>query len=152
MYYSHSVTVTDNGVNVRKRKGKHTQSHDYKSATKTVSFEVDSLDSVQTDFIKRFSISKGGPNQPGSQVLSHRRGRWASQNMEGKDPLKIIEETVFSEILCHTLTSVIFFQYPSLKKLHEVKAHTNEIDDLDINPVSNKVSLTVSGYDLMLMM
>ena len=58
MYYSHSVTVTDNGVNVRKRKGKHTQSHDYKSATKTVSFEVDSLDSVQTDFDKDYPFQK----------------------------------------------------------------------------------------------
>ena len=36
---------------------------------------------------------------------------------------------------------MFLLQYGSFNKLYEVRAHTNEIDDLDISPSGDKVSL-----------
>lgn len=32
------------------------------------------------------------------------------------------------------------FKYPDLKKMHEIKAHDNEVDDLDFTPDGKQVS------------
>ena len=35
--------------------------------------------------------------------------------------------------------SLFYFQYPDLQKVYEVKAHTNEVDDLTISLDGSKV-------------
>ena len=34
----------------------------------------------------------------------------------------------------------ILFQYPSLESVHDIKAHSTDVDDLDVHPNSNWVS------------
>ena len=33
----------------------------------------------------------------------------------------------------------ILFQYPSLESVHDIKAHTTDVDDLDVHPNSRQV-------------
>ena len=34
----------------------------------------------------------------------------------------------------------ILFQYPSLESVHDIKAHTTDVDDLDVHPNSRQVN------------
>ena len=40
-------------------------------------------------------------------------------------------------------TIAILFQYPSLESIHDIKAHTTDVDDLDVHPNSRQVSVFI---------
>ena len=42
----------------------------------------------------------------------------------------------------------MWFQYPDMKMMYETKAHKSEIDDLDISPSGDMVSLTSLSLSL----
>lgn len=80
--------------------------------TKLMTFDIESQGTVQTDF------SADGGFQKNVKVTTD-GSLMATGGADG----------------CMRVWS-----YPELKELYEVKAHTNEIDDLDISPSGNRVS------------
>ena len=44
-------------------------------------------------------------------------------------------------------TIAILFQYPSLESIHDIKAHTTDVDDLDVHPNSRQVSVFIPDLE-----
>lgn len=42
----------------------------------------------------------------------------------------------------------ILFQYPSLESVHDIKAHSTDVDDLDVHPNSNWVSCVLFIFNI----
>lgn len=100
---------------IRKRKSKLTQAEPQKTSDRIVSFDVEPLDCVQTDFHPDGGFQK-------TVQFSMDNTLMATGGADG-----------FLRI----------WKYPELKKLHEVEAHKDEIIDLDISPSGSRV-ITIS--------
>ncbi|CAH1772795.1 unnamed protein product [Owenia fusiformis] len=101
----------DGDTVVRKRKSNLTKAQDIKDAERSIKFEVEHLNSVTTDF-----HSKGGYQK----VVAFNLEGTLMATGGGDGHLRV-------------------WEYPKLKKVCDVKAHNQEIDDLDISPQQNKV-------------
>lgn len=55
----------------------------------------------------------------------------------------------FGFVKCYTLFYFVFilFQYPSLENVHDIKAHTTDVDDLDVHPNSRQVSVFIPSLE-----
>ena len=54
---------------------------------------------------------------------------------------------VLSSVTFNFLFVPLLFQYPSLESVHDIKAHTTDVDDLDVHPNSRQVSVFIPNLE-----
>ncbi|KAL3870130.1 hypothetical protein ACJMK2_042741 [Sinanodonta woodiana] len=109
----------DDSSGLRKRKGGEDKENSTDKKTnsqiKSVTFDIEKIKSVKTDFAKSSSFQKVVQFSPDRSVI-------ATGGADGY--LRV-------------------WKFDDLKKLYEVQAHKNDIDDLDFSPAGNRI-VTVS--------
>ncbi|KAJ8306061.1 hypothetical protein KUTeg_016606 [Tegillarca granosa] len=100
---------------VRKRKGDDSVNDKQESVTKHITFDIEEINKVKTDFHKDGSFQKVVQFSPDHSLV-------ATGGADGY--LRV-------------------WQFPEMKKLYEVHAHKNDIDDITICPSGSKI-VTVS--------